>query len=141
MWSSPASLPRLVCNAGVCRSAPESVHPLFRRIPARPLPARTYKTYLLTLFSCKSDFYLRLIVNRGKRSILGCYPLLVIFLLVHKYGLLGFNYGNCPFRDSLDFHSVLPHFRKYRFLFLYAERRRLPHEGRRRRSVRKNMRR
>ena len=66
-------------------------------------------------------------------------PLLVIFLLVHKDGLLGFNYGNCPFRNSLDFHSVLPHFRKYRFLFSYAERRRLPHEGRRCRSVRKNM--
>ena len=72
MRSSPASLPRLVCNAGVRRSAPESVHPLFRRIPARPLLARTYKTYLLTLFSCKSDFYLRLIVNRGKRSIFRC---------------------------------------------------------------------
>ena len=46
--------------------------PLFRRIPARPLLARTYKTYLLTLFSCKSDFYLRLIVNLGKRSIFRC---------------------------------------------------------------------
>ena len=73
MWSSPASLPRLVCNAGVCRSAPESVHPLFRRIPAHPLPARTYKTYLLTLFSCNQAIYLlRLIVNRGKRSIFQC---------------------------------------------------------------------
>ena len=67
MWSSPASLPRLVCNVGVHRSTPESVHPLFRRIPARPLLAHIYKTYLLTLFSCKSGFYLRLIVNQGKR--------------------------------------------------------------------------
>ena len=69
----------------------------------------------------------------------GRHSLLVIFLLVYKDGLLGFNYGNCPFRNSLDFDSVYPRFRKYRFLFLYAERRRLPHEGRRRRSVRKNM--
>ena len=46
--------------------------PLFRRIPARPLPARTYKTYLLTLFSCKSGFYLRLIVNQGKRRTFRC---------------------------------------------------------------------
>ena len=73
MRSSPASLPRLVCNAGVRRSAPESVHPLFRRIPARPLLARTYKTYLLTLFSCNQVIYLlRLIINRGKRSIFRC---------------------------------------------------------------------
>ena len=73
MRSSPASLPRLVRNAGVYRSAPESVHPLFRRIPAHPSLARTYKTYLLTLFSCNQAIYLlRLIVNRGKRSIFRC---------------------------------------------------------------------
>ena len=68
MWSSPTSLPWLVCNAGVRRSAPESVHPPFRHIPARPLLARTYKTYLWTLFCCNQVIYLRLIVNRGKRS-------------------------------------------------------------------------
>ena len=44
----------------------ESVSPPIPCIPANPL-ARTYKTYLLTLFSCKSGFYLRLIVNQGKR--------------------------------------------------------------------------
>ena len=59
----------LVRNAGVRRSAPESVHPLFRRIPAHPLLAHIYKTYLLTLFSCNQVRYLlRLIINRGKRS-------------------------------------------------------------------------
>ena len=77
IWSSPASLPRLVCNVGVHRSTPESVHPLFRRIPARPLLAHIYKTYLLTLFSCKSG-YLPVAVDYqpGKTQCLSalCFP-------------------------------------------------------------------